>query len=785
MTLSKPRRLALISATSLVTLAAAPSLAQGPVLPMTPAPYEGVLATTPAKSSPPRYSPGPQAPKGAPNVLIILTDDVGFAASSTFGGPIPTPTFDRLAANGLKYNRFHTTALCSPTRAALLTGRNHHSVGTGVIQELGTGYPGYTSVIPKSAATIAEVLRLNGYATAQFGKNHNTPDWQNNPSGPFDNWPNGLGFDYFYGFNSGEADQWAPALVENRNAVDPPANDPDYILDRDLGDRAIGWLRMQKTQAPDKPFLLYMATGTAHAPLQAPKAWIERYKGQFDQGWDKLREESFARQKAMGVIPADAVLTPRPPEIPAWDSLTSDQKKAAARLTEVYAGMLAHADYQFGRVLDELKAQGELDNTIVVYIQGDNGSSAEGGLTGTGSDIAGLNGVPYPVEQIVERLDSLGDHTTSPHYPAGFAWAMNTPFQWTKQIASHFGGTRNGMVVSWPAGIRAKGELRSQFSHVIDIAPTLYEAIGIKAPSSVNGVTQQPIEGVSMVPTFASAKAPEKHTTQYFEMFGNRALYKDGWVAATHPMRLPWVRMVQGFDADSYRWELYNVEKDFSEANDLAAKEPERLKAMQAAFMDEARAHKVLPIDPRSLERTPQSLRPFAMNGRQDFTYYPGPRLTDQAFPELKNRSWIMTATVDVAETNVKGVIAAQGGHSTGWALAAFDGHATFIYNFFSLKGQTLRLRDPQPLTPGRHKVQVEFQYDGGGLGKGATFILKTNGAEVARGRLESTVPGWWETDGVGIGRDVGSAVVEDYKVPFPFTGRVERLDIHLATPPG
>lgn len=778
-------RWALLSATALVSLVAVPALAQGPVLPMTPAPYKGVLGTTPAKSSPPHYSPGPQAPKGAPNVLIILTDDVGFAASSTFGGPIPTPTFDRLAANGLKYNRFHTTALCSPTRAALLTGRNHHAVGTGVIQELGTGYPGYSSVIPKSAATIAEVLRQNGYATAQFGKNHNVPDWQNNPAGPFDNWPNGLGFEYFYGFNSGETDQWAPALIENRNVVDPPANDPDYILDRDLADHAIGWLRTQQTQAPGKPFLMYFATGTAHAPLQAPKAWIERYRGQFDQGWDKIREESFARQKAMGVIPADAELTPRPPEIPAWDSLSPDAQKAAARLMEVYAGMLSHADYQFGRLLDELRAEGKLDNTVVVYIQGDNGASAEGGLTGTGSDIAGLNGVPFPVEQIVDRIDHLGDRTTSPHYPAGFAWAMDTPFQWTKQIASHFGGTRNGMVISWPDHIQARGELRSQFAHVIDIAPTLYDAIGIKAPSAVNGVAQQPIEGVSLTPTFANAKAPERHTTQYFEMFGNRALYKDGWVAATHPMRLPWVRMVKGFDADDYKWELYHVEKDFSEAHDLAAQEPERLKQMQAAFMVEAKAHNVLPIDPRSLERTPQALRPFSMNGRSDFTYYPGPRLTDQAFPELKNRSWTMTATLDVPEGQAQGVIASQGGHSAGWALAAFDGTPTFIYNFFALKGQTLRLRGDKPLTPGRHTVSVDFQYDGGGLGKGALFILKTDGAEVSRGRLENTVPGWWPTEGVGIGRDVGSPVVEDYKVPFAFTGKVERLDIHLAQPSG
>ena len=778
-------RRTLISATALATALASPALGQGPILPQAPVPYHGMLGTTPAKSSPPLYAPAPRAPQGAPNVLVVMTDDVGFAASSTFGGPIPTPTFDAEAAQGLRYNRFHTTALCSPTRAALLTGRNHHAVGAGVIQELATGYPGYNSVIPKSAATFAEVLRLNGYATAQFGKNHNTPDWQTGPAGPFDNWPNGLGFDYFYGFNAGESDQWSPALVENRNPVEPPADDPDYILDRDLADHAIAWLRMQKTQQPDKPLLVYFAPGSTHAPLQAPKAWIDRFKGRFDEGWDKLREETFARQKALGVIPADAVLTPRPPEIPAWDSLSPEEKKVSARLMEVYAAMLAHADYQIGRVINELRAEGELDNTIVVYIQGDNGASAEGGLTGTGSDIAGLNGVPFPPSQILERLDHMGDRTTSPHYPAGFAWAMDTPFQWMKQIASHLGGLRTGMVIAWPDHIKAKGEIRSQFTHVIDIAPTLYDAIGIKPPSVVNGARQQPIEGVSLVPTFASAKAPEVRKTQYFEMFGNRALYKHGWIASTHPLRLPWVRTTKGFDADSFKWELYDLRTDYSQSHDLAKEQPAKLKEMQAAFLAEAKAHKVLPIDPRSLERMPQAQRPYLMNGRTDFTFYPGPRLHDSAFPELKNKSWTMTATVDVAGPGVQGVIAAQGGHSAGWALVAFDGRPSFIYNFFALKGRTLRLSADKPLTAGRHEIAVDFQYDGGGVGKGATIVLKVDGAEAARGREAQTVPGWWPTEGVGIGRDVGTPVVEDYRVPFPFTGRIERLDVKVAPPAG
>ena len=788
--MTRTSRFALVASASAVAFMSVPLAAQaqaasGPVLPAPAAPYAGTLAHTPAKSSPPQYPAGPQPPRGAPNVLLIMTDDVGFGASSTFGGPIATPVYDALAAHGLKYNEFHTTALCSPSRAALLTGRNHHSVGTGVIQELATGYPGYTSVIPKSAATIAEVLRQNGYSTAQFGKNHNVPDWQNTPAGPFDNWPNGLGFEYFYGFNSGETDQWAPALVENRNVVEPPTDDPTYILDKDLADHAVFWLRTQQTQAPTKPVLMYFAPGTAHAPHHAPQDWIDRYKGQFDQGWDKLREETFARQKKLGVIPADAELTPRPPEIPAWDSLSPDQKKVAAHLMEVYAAALAHADYQIGRVIGELRAEGKLDNTIVIYIQGDNGASAEGGLDGTDSEMGALNGVTDPVPHMLAHLKEFGGPLSDEHYPVGFAWAMDTPFQWTKQIASHFGGTRNGMVVSWPQRIKAEGQLRSQFSHLIDIAPTLYDAIGITAPSEVNGVAQKPLEGVSLVSTFDSAGAPSKHTTQYFEMFSNRALYKDGWVAATHPKRVPWVATTEGFDADSYSWELYNVAKDYSEAHDLAAQQPERLKRMQDEFYVEAKKYNVLPIDPRALERTQSFMRPYAFNGRQDFTFYPGPRLTDQAFPDIKNKSFSLSATLDVPASGAEGVVATQGGRFGGWGIVVYKGVPTFTYKFFNLPGQMVKLGGTQPLSPGQHKIGVDFQYDGGGLGKGGLFILKADGAELARGRIEHTVPGWFPTDGVGIGRDTGTPIAEDYKMPFAFTGTVERLDVHLAAPAG
>ncbi|HEY2659864.1 MAG TPA: arylsulfatase [Caulobacteraceae bacterium] len=787
---SIPARL-LVSASILAMLAAPPmataqqAASARTVLPLQPAPYTGTLGHTPAQSSPPQYRQEARAPQGAPNVLLIMTDDVGFGASGTFGGPIPTPTFDDLAAHGLRYNEFHTTALCSPTRAALLTGRNHHSVGSGTIAELATGYPGYTSVIPKSAATITEVLRQNGYSTAQFGKNHNVPDWQNNPAGPFDNWPNGLGFEYFYGFNAGDTNQWAPALVENRNVVEPPVDDPTYILDRDLGDHAISWLRTHQTQAPDKPFLMYYAPGSSHAPHQAPKEWIAKFKGQFDQGWDKLREETFARQKRKGVVPADAELTPRPPEIPAWDSLSADQKKIASRLMEVNAAALAYADYQIGRVIGELRQEGKLDNTIVIYIQGDNGASAEGGLNGTIDDMAGLNGVNDPVPHMLAHLDDMGGPMAEDHYPVGFAWAMDTPFQWTKQIASHWGGTRNGMVISWPARIKAQGQLRSQFSHVIDIAPTLYEAIGVAQPTEVNGVQQKPIEGTSMVYSFDAPKAPERHHVQYFEMFANRAIYEDGWVAATHPKRVPWVATAQGFDADSYSWELYHVASDYSEAHDLAAQDPARLAKLQADFWAEAGKYNVLPIDPRALERTQSFMRPYAFNGRQDFTFYPGPRLPDAAFPDVKNKSFSLTATVDIPPAGAEGVLATQGGRFGGWGLLVYKSVPTFIYKFFNFPGQTVRISGTQALAPGKHLISVEFQYDGGGLAKGGTFILKSDGAELSRGRIEHTVPGWFPPEGVGIGHDTGTPIAEDYKMPFAFTGTLERLDVHLATPAG
>lgn len=753
------------------------------ILPRPVPPYQGTLGETPATSSPPRYAPMIAAPAGAPNVLLILTDDIGFGTYGAFGGPVPTPTFDALAAHGLRYNRFHTTALCAPTRAALLTGRNHHSVGNGMLPEGGVGYPGYNSVIPKSAATIAEVLRQNGYNTAMFGKNHNVPDWENNPAGPFSNWPTGMGFDYFFGFNSGLTNQWAPALVENTTSVEPPYDDPTYLLDRDLADHMINWLRVQNTQAPDKRFFAYYAPTSGHAPHDAPKEWIAKFKGKFDQGWDKLREETFARQKALGIIPADAQLTPRPPEIPAWDSLSPDAKAVAARLMEVFAAVNAYADYQIGRVIDELRKEGKLDNTMVIFIEGDNGGSAEGGLTGTTNQMASLNGVHDKVENMVGHLDQMGGPMADDHYPVGFAWALNTPFQWTKQVASHWGGTRNGMVISWPDKIKDQGKIRSQFGHVIDIAPTIYDAVGIPQPTEVNGVAQKPIEGVSLAPTFADAKAADRHKVQYFEMFGNRALYKDGWVAATHPARPPWIFAAGGYNANDFTWELYHVADDYSEAVNVADKYPDKLKQLQADFLIEARKHDVFPLDPNVGLRVQAYQRPYAFNGRQDFTFYPGPRLPDGAFPALKNASFTMTANVQIPKGGAEGMLVTQGGRFGGWGLAMYASKPAFIYNYW--QREVIRLEADTPLAPGPHKIAVEFDYDGHGLGKGGTFILSADGKEIKRGRIENSIAGVLPPEGVSIGFDSGTPVAEDYKMPFRFTGTIDRLDVHLPVPAG
>ncbi|MGO9987970.1 MAG: arylsulfatase, partial [Steroidobacteraceae bacterium] len=569
-----------------LSFSAVATFAQEVVLPKPTPPFHGKIART-AQDSTPDFPKGVEAPKGAPNILLILTDDVGFGASSPFGGPIQTPSLQRLADSGLRYNAFHTTALCSPTRSALITGRNHHTNASGVITEMATGYPGYDSLIPRSSGSVGEGLRENGFNTSWFGKMHNVPDWMSSQAGPFDLWPSGLGFEYFYGFLGGDTDQWHPALFENTRPVEPGPyiGNPNYILDHDLADRAIAWVRMQHALAPSKPWFLYYATGTAHAPHHAPKEWIAKYKGQFDQGWDKVREETLARQIKLGIVPVTTKLTKRPDQIPAWDSLSADQKRLYAHMMEVYAGALAYADNQIGRLLDELKDSGQLDNTLIFYIMGDNGASAEGTLQGTTNEVAtAANGVTETLPYLLSMMDQLGGPLGYNHYPVGWAHAMDAPMQWTKQVASHFGGTRNGMVISWPARIKDKGAIRTQFTHVTDIVPTIYEATGVKPPTVMDGERQSPFAGVSLVYTFANANAPTRHTTQYFELVGNRAIYKDGWMASTTPLRLPWVTIGAEPNPDDFKWELYNINEDFSQANDLAGKNPAKLKELQDAF---------------------------------------------------------------------------------------------------------------------------------------------------------------------------------------------------------
>lgn len=731
-----------------------------------------------AATTAPGYAPSPRAPQGAPNVLIILTDDVGFAASSTFGGPIPTLTFDALAAQGLRYNRFHTTALCSPTRAALLTGRNHHAVNAGVVSEIATGRPGYNGVLPDDAVTFGRVLKDNGYSTAFIGKNHSTPDWESGPSGPFERWPNGFGFDYFFGFNGGETNQWAPALVENRNLIEPPTNDPKYILDHDLADRTVNWLRTQNSTAPDKPFLVYYAPGTAHGPHHAPREWIDRFKGQFDQGWDKMREETFARQKKLGVIPAGAKLTPRPSQIPAWDSLSADQKKLYARMMEVYAGALAYSDNQMSRVIDEIRQEGKLDNTLIIYIQGDNGASAEGGLGGTTNEMAGLGGIYEPTEFTLSKIDTLGGPMAFGHYPVGWAWAMDTPFQWAKQVASHLGGVRNGMVVSWPARIKDVGQVRSQFAHVVDIAPTLYDAIGIKIPASVDGVAIKPLDGKSLAASFSSKTAPGRDV-QYFEMFGNRSIYDHGWMASTTPERYPWTPG-KDVDAAKFKWELYNLDKDFSQADDLAAKFPKKLAELQATFEREAQRNHVLPVQASIADRLSNANRPSPLGGKSELRFYPSEtRYPNGVFPDIRNRSWKISAAVKLGTVGESGTVVTQGGRFGGWGLVMLGGKPTFAYKRSSLPEDQYRLESPTALGPGAHRIDVDFAYDGGGMGQGGVVTMSVDGAEVGKTRLEKTVAGAWSLEGAAIGWDSGTPVLEDYRVPFPLAG-VEHVDFTL-----
>ena len=720
-----------------------------------------------------------KAPQGAPNVVVVLIDDFGFGLSSAFGGPIPMPTLERLAKGGLRYNRFHTTALCSPTRVALLTGHNHHANNAGAVMELATGFPGNTGIRPRSITTLAEILRQNGYSTAAFGKYHETPPWEVSVSGPYDRWPTGSGFDKFYGFIGGETNQWAPAIYDGTVRVEH-ADRPDYHFTVDMTDHAVNWMSAQQSLTPDKPFYMYFATGATHAPHHAPKEWIAKYKGQFSGGWDKLRDETFERQKKLGVIPANTKLTPRPKEIPAWDAMSPEQKRLFERQMETFAGFAAHTDDQIGRLVAQLEAIGELDNTLFFYIVGDNGSSAEGGPEGTYNEMMALNGIVGKADQMVGRIDEWGGPTTFPHFAIGWAWAGNTPFQWTKQVASHFGGTRNGMVMHWPQGIQAKGELRSQFHHVIDVAPTVLEAAKLPQPRTVNGVAQRPMDGVSMLYTTANASAPDRRTTQYFEMFGNRAIYHNGWVAATRHS-IPWL-MVQLPALKDDVWELYHVAEDFSQANNLAAQNPAKLEELKAVFLKEAERNYVLPIDDRRSERFNPAIagRPDVMGGRKTLTVYPGMTgMMENAFINVKSVHHTVTAEVELANGRTNGVILAQAGYFGGWALYMKNGQVHHEYNWFAL--ERTNVASTAALGPGRHTITYEFIPDAAKPGTGGRSILSVGGKQIAEKRIPKTQPFAFSGDeGADVGLDGETNVSLDYLPgpPSAFTGRIIKVTI-------
>ena len=756
------------------------------ILPRPPQPFRGKIERT-AKESTPDFPKPLAAPKNAPNILLILTDDVGFGASSPFGGPIATPTYEALAKRGLRFNTFHTTALCSPTRAALITGRNHHAVHSGVITEMGTGYPGYDTLMQKDTATVAEVLKQNGYNTAWFGKNHNVPDWQSSQAGPFDLWPTGLGFEYFFGFLGGDTDQWHPAAYEGTKPIQKPEDKSELHFDQWMADKAISYIQEQNALAPDKPFFVYYAPGTAHAPHHAPKEWIAKFKGQFDQGWDQVREETFARQKKLGIIPANTQLTPRPEGIPAWDSLTPDRQKLYARMMEVYAGALAHADYQIGRVINAIAETGELDNTLIMFIQGDNGASAEGTVQGTTNEVAtAANGVTEDLSFLISMADKLGGPETYNHYPYAWAHAMDTPFQWTKQVASHFGGTRNGMIVSWPAQIKDQGSIRTQFHHVIDVAPTFLEAAGIPQPTEVNGFKQKPIEGVSMAYAFPKADVGDRHTTQYFELVGNRALYHDGWIASTTPKRIPWETAGAAPDPDSFNWELYHVADDFSQAKNLAKENPAKLKELQALWDQEAKKYNVFPLDTSFADRADVRLRPSLTRGRSSFTYYPGIiRIPEGSAPDIKNKSYSITADVEIPSGGASGVLATQGGDFGGWGFILQESKPLFVYALSNQPQHKFKVASSQPLSPGKHTLRFDFKYDGGGIGKGGMGTLFVDGTQVAQAPIERTIGVRFSLDETfDVGEDTGTAVIADYapQMPFKFTGNLKKVTIDLGS---
>jgi arylsulfatase A-like enzyme len=753
------------------------------VLPKPEAPFAGVIDPDRNKSKPDLPKPV-TAPQGAPNVVLILLDDVGFGATSTVGGPVSTPALQTLADQGLRYNQFHVNALCSPTRAALLSGRNDHEIGFGTVTEIASGYPGYNANWPKTAVPLAEVLRRNGYSTAAFGKWHNTPNNEISPVGPFDHWPTHLGFEYFYGFQGGESSQWTPKLWRGTSAVEPPATPQQgYHLTTDLANDAISWLHEHDAGAHDKPFFLYFATGATHAPHHAPQEWIDKYKGKFDQGWDKLREETFAREKALGVIPANTDLTPRPAELPAWDSLSADQKKLYARQAEVYAGFLAHTDHEVGRVLSAIREEGQADNTLVLYIVGDNGASGEGGLEGI--DARGADGKPLSIQDRLAHASELGSETFYNHYSAAWAWGFDSPFQWTKQVASHLGGTRDPLIVSWPAKITDKGAIRGGFHHVTDIAPTIYQAAGITFPQEVDGVKQLPLEGQSFLDSFTDASAKSRHTVQYFEMVGNRGIYKDGWWAGARHL-LPWELTTGGLwrgnEIGQHPWELYNLKEDYSQAHDLAAKNPEKLKELVALFDSEAKRNNVYPLTP-----VPSIIAGLTDTKPQHLVYHDGvTRIPFWSGPKVIGRAHTITAEVEIPASGAKGVIVAQGGQWGGYTLYVDDGgHVVYESNAFgNLAG---RIVSSAPLPPGKAKITVDVsvnltlasiaadiikQLALGGLP--STAHLAINGEAAGEVHLDNLATDYREP--LDIGTDLGSPVSTNYPTPLKFTGIIDAV---------
>ncbi len=740
-------------------------------------PRSTVLDARDAKA-PPRFEI--KAPTGAPNVLIVLVDDMGFGMPSAFGGPVRMAAADRLAKQGLRYNQFHTTALCSPTRTALLSGRNHHMNNMGSITETATGFPGNTGQRPNSVAPLAEMLRLNGYSTAFFGKNHETAPWEVSPSGPTDRWPTRSGFDKFYGFFGGETDQWNPTLYDGMARV-PTPHYPGYNFMTDMTDNAIGWMKFQKSLTPDKPFFIYFAPGATHAPHHVPMEWIAKNKGRFDGGWDKLREETLARQIKLGVVPAGTKLANKPKDIKDWAKLSADEQKLFARQMEVYSAFGEYADNEIGRLFDAIGEAGQLDNTLVFYILGDNGTSAEGGMSGMFSEMTYFNGVQETVQDMLKHYDEWGGPSTYPHMAAGWAVAGNTPFMWTKQIPSNYGGTRNGVIVSWPKRIKATNQVRSQWHHVIDVAPTVLEAASLPEPKSVNGTVQSPIEGVSMVYSFDQPDAKSTHKTQYFEIFGNRAIYHDGWFAGTIH-RAPWERLPRQKLQDD-PWELYDTRQDFSLANDLAATDPKKLKELQGIFLKEASKYRVLPMDDRVMERIVASSagRPDLMGDRTSLTLSPGmDSMSENVFINIKNRSLSITADVEIPAGGANGVLLAQGGRFGGWSLYLKDGKPTYCYNFIGL--QEFKVSAPQAVVAGKATIRMNFDYDGGGAGKGGTANILINGAKVASGRIERTQAGIFSADETAaVGVDDATPVTPDYKErDNAFTGKILKITVDV-----